>query len=100
MLQRDEILKLAELARLELSDEEVERYTAELGAVLGYIEQLSQVNVTGIEPTSQVTGLMNVLRDDEPDDALSLTREQQESIVPAYRDGYVVVPAVLDKGDE
>lgn len=63
-LSRDDILKLATLARLDLTDEEVTEYSRELTAILQYVEQLQNVDVTGLQPTNQVTGLTNVTRDD------------------------------------
>lgn len=63
-LTREDILKLARLARLSLTDEEVERFTNEISAILEYVEQLSKVDITGLEPTSQVTGLQDVMRSD------------------------------------
>lgn len=64
-LSRDDVLKLAKLARISLSDDEVDAYVEELSAILGYVEQLSGVNVSGLTPTNQVTGLTNVMRKDE-----------------------------------
>jgi aspartyl-tRNA(Asn)/glutamyl-tRNA(Gln) amidotransferase subunit C len=64
-LTREDILKLAQLARLGLTDEEVNEFSGELTAILQYVEQLSSVDVDGLRPTSQVTGLTNVTRTDE-----------------------------------
>lgn len=64
-LSRDEIIKLAALARLDLSDEEVQEFSSELTAILQYVEQLQNVDIAGLKPTHQVTGLANVQRDDE-----------------------------------
>lgn len=64
-LTNQEILKLARLARLQLTDEEVERYKTELSQILEYVEQLSGVDTVGLRPTNQVTGLVNVYRADE-----------------------------------
>ena len=64
-LTRDDVLKLAQLARLDLSDEEVEEFSHELSEILQYVEQLGSVDVKGLEPTQQVTGLTNVMREDE-----------------------------------
>jgi aspartyl-tRNA(Asn)/glutamyl-tRNA(Gln) amidotransferase subunit C len=64
-LSREDILKLAQLARLELSDEEVAEFTTELTDILQYVEQLQSVDVAGLQPTNQVTGLTNVTRPDE-----------------------------------
>ncbi len=63
-LTRDDVLKLARLARLDLSEEEVESFRAELDEILHYVEQLDGVDISGLEPTSQVTGLVNVTRED------------------------------------
>lgn len=63
-LSNEDILKLARLARLGVTDEEVEEYKTELNAILGYVDLLADVDVTGLEPTSQVTGLTNVTRPD------------------------------------
>lgn len=60
-----DIRKLARLCRLRLTDDEVSQYQTELSGILAYVEQLQDVDVTGLEPTSQVTGLTNVIRDDE-----------------------------------
>ncbi len=67
-LSRDDVLKLAALARISLSEEEVDAFAGELSAILGYVEQLSSVDVSGLEPTNQVTGLTNVMRKDEVKD--------------------------------
>jgi len=64
-LTRDEVLKLAQLARLRLTDAEVDQFTIEIEAILGYVEQLQSVDLDGLEPTYQVTGLTNVMRPDE-----------------------------------
>jgi len=63
-LTRDDVLKLAQLARLDLTDEEVEEYRRELTEILQYVELLGSVDVSGLKPTSQVTGLVNVMRSD------------------------------------
>ncbi len=63
-LTREDVLKLAKLARLELTDAEVDEYRQELSEILQFIEQLQAVDVTGLTPTHQVTGLTNVTRED------------------------------------
>lgn len=64
-LTHEDILKLARLARLQLTDEEVDEYAGELSEILQYVEQLAAVDVNGLKPTNQVTGLVNVTREDE-----------------------------------
>jgi aspartyl-tRNA(Asn)/glutamyl-tRNA(Gln) amidotransferase subunit C len=64
-LSRDDILKLALLARLDLTDEEIEEYSHELSEVLQYVEKLQSVDVADLEPTNQVSGLVNITREDK-----------------------------------
>lgn len=61
----EDVLKLAQLARLDLTDEEVEEFSTELSEILQYVEKLTTVDTKGLEPTNQVTGLTNVTRKDE-----------------------------------
>jgi aspartyl-tRNA(Asn)/glutamyl-tRNA(Gln) amidotransferase subunit C len=63
-LTREDIIKLAHLARIDLSDAEIDEFEHEFNDILQYVEQLQAVNVNGLEPTSQVTGLTNVTRED------------------------------------
>ncbi len=64
-LSRDQVLKLAHLSRLKLTEEEIEQFSSELGEILEYVEMLDKADVDGLEPTYQVTGLKNVMRKDE-----------------------------------
>lgn len=64
-LSREDVLKLARLARLELSEAEIEEYQSELSQILDYVKQLQQVDTAGLQPTNQVTGLINIMREDE-----------------------------------
>lgn len=83
-LTRDDVLKLARLARLAITDEEVENYRTQLSEILKYVEKLQKVDVSGLQPTSQVTGLKNVMREDEiadygvtPDDLLRIAPHKE-----------------------
>lgn len=64
-ISQEDVRKLAHLARLSLSDEEVEKYTKEIVAIFGYIDKLQSVDTSGLEPTYQVSGLDSVTRADE-----------------------------------
>jgi aspartyl-tRNA(Asn)/glutamyl-tRNA(Gln) amidotransferase subunit C len=68
MLNKEEVRKVATLARLELSDEEIDVLTPQLSNILNYIDQLKEVDTTDILPTAQVTGLSDVWRADEAED--------------------------------
>ncbi len=64
-LSREEVLKLAKLSRLRLTDEEIDQFGSEISEILEYVEQLGKVDTKGLKPTTQVTGLVNVMRPDE-----------------------------------
>jgi aspartyl-tRNA(Asn)/glutamyl-tRNA(Gln) amidotransferase subunit C len=70
MIDRAEVLHVATLARLELSEEEVERMSRELSAVLDHIEKISELDLEGVPPTSHVVEVASALRPDEPTDSL------------------------------
>ncbi len=70
MLDREHVLHVARLARLELSDEEVERMAAELSRVLDHIERIRQLDLEEVAPTSHVVDVAGVLRADEPEPSL------------------------------
>lgn len=63
-LTHDDVLKLAALAKLHIDDQEIEQYTNELDKILAYVEQLSNIDVKGLEPTLQVNNLQNIMRED------------------------------------
>ena len=75
MLSRDQVLHVARLARLELREPEVERFSGELSKVLDYIELINQLDLDDVPPTSHVIDVENALRADEPRPSLPLERE-------------------------
>ena len=90
----DDVRHLAQLSNLQLADDEVENLRGDLENILGYIEQLGELDTTGVEPTYQVTGLENVWRDDEVQEA-GVSREQLLELAPEQADNSVKVPKVL-----
>ncbi len=93
-LTRDDVLKLAQLARISLSEDEVEEYSEELSAILQYVEMLSSVDVAGLKPTNQVTGLTNVMRDDEVID-YGYAAEDLLKIAPSVQDSQLKVKRMI-----
>jgi aspartyl-tRNA(Asn)/glutamyl-tRNA(Gln) amidotransferase subunit C len=89
MIDREQVLHVAKLARLRLSDDEVERMTGELSQILEHVEQMEALDLDGVEPTSHVVALENVLRDDIPRDSLSRERAL-EGAPEAAADGFRV----------
>lgn len=93
-LTRDDCLKLAQLARIDLSDDEVAEFAHELTAILQYVEQLQSIDVSGLQPTSQVTGLVNVTRDDTVVDYGYEPRDLLKN-VPAVEDNQIKVKRMI-----
>jgi len=90
----DEVRRLASLSRIQLTDDEVEQYAKEIEKILGYVSQLQSADVNGVEPTSQVTGLVNVTRPDEIKD-YGVSKKQLLDLAPDQEDGYIKVRRVL-----
>ncbi len=93
-LTRDEVLHIAELARLGLSDAEVERFREQLSDILSHAERLQQADLSGVSPAARVQSLQSVLRDDEP--APSFAREAMLANAPQAAEGCFRVPPVLE----
>lgn len=93
-LTDDDVLKLARLSRLHLSDDEKAQFRTEIETILGYVEQLQTVELKDLKPTNQVTGLENVMRKDEVKD-YGITPEELLKNAPATQDGLIKVRRVL-----
>ena len=91
MIDREQVLHVARLARLELSEAELERMAEELSGILEHVDRISALDFEGIEPTSHVVALENVLRADVPD--ASLARERALENAPDAVDGAFRVPS-------
>jgi len=94
-LSRDDVLKLAKLSRLRLSEEEISRFQNELSEILEYVEMLDKADTTGLEPTYQVTGLKNVMRPDKTLD-YGYAAEDLLKNAPAIQNGQFKVKRVLE----
>jgi len=91
VIDRDEVLHVARLARLELSEEEIEAMRRELSSVLDHVEKIGELELDGVPPTSHVADVTGALRDDEPEPCLP--REVALAAAPAVRDGGFLVPS-------
>ena len=92
-LTRDDVAKVADLARLNLSDAELERYTEQLGAVLDHAEDVASLDLDGVPPTAHPLPLVNVLRDDVVVEGVD--RDEVLSQAPSVEDRRFRVPAIL-----
>ena len=95
MLKKEEIQHIADLAKLELTDKEIEKMGKDLSGVLDYIEQLKEVDTTNVEPTAQVTGSVNVLREDKVEDWNEQEKQNALNQAP-LEDDQIKVKRVLD----
>lgn len=94
-ITRDEILKLAKLAQLKLSDQEIEKYQTELQSIMEYADILTDVDVIGTKPTYQVTGLQNVTRPDVAMD-YGVSRDELLKNVPHREADYIKVKRMIE----
>jgi aspartyl-tRNA(Asn)/glutamyl-tRNA(Gln) amidotransferase subunit C len=95
-ITRDDVAHVANLARLHLTDEELDRFTGQLGAVLAHAADVEALDVDDVPPTAHPLPLHNVFRPDEP--RPSLDRDEVLAQAPAVEDRRFRVPAIL--GDE
>jgi aspartyl-tRNA(Asn)/glutamyl-tRNA(Gln) amidotransferase subunit C len=91
VIDRDQVLHVARLARLRLSEEEVERMTGELSGILDHVDRIGMLDLEGVEPTSHVVALENVLRPDEA--RPSLPRDAALAPAPDPVDGAFRAPS-------
>jgi aspartyl-tRNA(Asn)/glutamyl-tRNA(Gln) amidotransferase subunit C len=91
MIEREQVLHVAKLARLRLSETEVERMAGELSGILDHVDRIGELELADVEPTSHVVELENVLRSDEP--RLSWPREAVLGQAPDPAEGAFRVPS-------
>ena len=95
MITIQDVEHVAKLARLELTEEEKQKYTHQLGELLEYFEQLNEVDTTAVEPMSQAIPLVNVMREDIPHEPFD--REKIIANAPLEENGYFRVPKILEE---
>lgn len=92
-ISRDDVAQVAKLARLILTDEELDRATRQLGDILDHARDMAALDLEGVEPTSHPYPLRNVFRDDVP--LASLERDEVLAVAPVAEDGMFRVPPVI-----
>ncbi|MDK2976694.1 MAG: aspartyl-tRNA(Asn)/glutamyl-tRNA(Gln) amidotransferase subunit [Candidatus Marinimicrobia bacterium] len=92
-ISREEVLHIAKLARLSLSEEEITMYTHQLGDILNYVQKLNELNIDDVEPMKHVLNMVNVLREDK--ELPSLSREDVLKNAPEHDKEFFKVPRVL-----
>ncbi|MCE8425802.1 MAG: Asp-tRNA(Asn)/Glu-tRNA(Gln) amidotransferase subunit GatC [Candidatus Methanoperedens sp.] len=94
MITKKDLEHIGWLARLELSDDDKEKYTPKLNSVLDYFNELDEVDTEGVEPTYHVLQLYNVFRDDEPG-ICSITQEEALLNAPKKQDEFFKAPRMM-----
>lgn len=92
MITKDDVRHVAKLARLELTEEETEKYSKQLGDILKYVEQMNEVDTTGIEPMPHAIPVTNVMREDVV--KYEQTKEELMRNAPLEEDGFFRVPKI------
>jgi aspartyl-tRNA(Asn)/glutamyl-tRNA(Gln) amidotransferase subunit C len=90
----DQVKHVAHLARLAITDEEVEKFATHLDSIIKFAEQLNELDTEGIEPTSHVLNIKNVLREDKA--TQGLPREEVLKNAPEHQGGQFKVPSILE----
>jgi len=93
-LNKKEIEHLALLARLGITEKEKEKFRSELSSILDYVAKLNEVDTENIKPTSQVTGLSNIMREDVP--AKSGCEKELVEAAPEHQGGCIKTKAILE----
>jgi len=93
MISKDEVKHIAELARIGMTEKDIEKFSHDLSSILDFIEQLKEVDIEGVEPTAHITGLTNRMRDDFQHDFEN--KEGIKKLFPEEKNGYDKVKSVL-----
>lgn len=93
-LSQNDVENIAKLAKLELNNAEKEKFANQLSGILEYVELLREVDTEGVEPTAQVTGLTDVIREDKIF-IKSVSYEEIRQNAPSFENGEFVVPHVF-----
>ncbi|WP_058306154.1 Asp-tRNA(Asn)/Glu-tRNA(Gln) amidotransferase subunit GatC [Gracilibacillus massiliensis] len=93
-ISKDQVKHVANLARLAVTDEEVEMFTKQLGDIINYAELLNELDTDNVEPTTHVLDLKNVMRKDEPKEWIK--KEDALKNAPDQKDGQFRVPSILE----
>jgi len=93
MITKEEVQHIAGLARIGVEEKELEKFATDLSVILDWVEQLKEVDVTGVEPTAHITGMENMTKGDEEKDFSN--KAGIIKLFPESKDGYDKVKSVL-----
>ncbi|NMH67413.1 Asp-tRNA(Asn)/Glu-tRNA(Gln) amidotransferase subunit GatC [Bacillus sp. RO3] len=93
-ISEEQVKHVSHLARLAITEDEAKKFTTQLDAIIGFAEQLNELDTSNVEATSHVLDMKNVMREDKPVEGLP--REEVLKNAPDKQDGQVRVPSILD----
>ncbi|WP_100371684.1 Asp-tRNA(Asn)/Glu-tRNA(Gln) amidotransferase subunit GatC [Bacillus sp. FJAT-45037] len=93
-ISTDEVKHVANLARLAITDEEAVKFQGQLDAIITFAEKLNELDTTGVEPTSHILNMKNVLREDKPSEGLPIKDVLKNA--PDHEDGHIRVPSIIE----
>lgn len=94
-LDIEKVRHIARLSRLELTNEEEEKFSQQLSSILDYVGEFSAVNTDNIEPTANITGLFNITRNDEVEGS-GVSHQDIEQNAPKFENGNFIVPGIFE----
>lgn len=98
-LNKNDTLRIANLAKLKLTPREIDKFTIQLSQIVSHISEFDEVNTKNVEPTAQTTNLTNVMREDKIDETRVLTQDEALSGTDKTKNGFFVVPQILSKNE-
>ena len=93
-IKESDIIKVAKLARLDLSPEEKDEFSRQLNGIIEYVEKINELDTSAVEAADHIVELNNVFRKDVVKN--SIKRDELEKIAPDFKDGYIVVPKIIE----
>ena len=93
-ITKDEVLYVADLARLDLDEASIDKFAGQIATILDYVDKLNEVDTEGVRPTSHAISLTNAFREDEQKEHLN--RDEALSNAPAKEEGNFVVPKIIE----
>ena len=93
-ITKDQVLYVADLARLDLDDAAIDKFAGQIGTILDYVDKLNEVDTDGVRPTSHAISLTNAFREDEPIEHLD--PEKALANAPEKEDGSFIVPKIIE----
>ena len=93
-IDQNEILRVAELARLELSEDEKTEFSKQFSDIINYVEKIKELDTENIKPTDHIVDLKNVFSKDEVKDSIDVS--EVERMAPRFKNGHIITPIIIE----